>query len=217
MKALSSSKIVIYYKQSSAGGHVSTAIIGEINGEVVSFGAPVDMTGAVKSFSYGSLAVINSSKFIIDYCDSNGSKNSVIVGKVDGTTITKGSAYPYTSRMNYHNSATALNDSKFVLAYSTIGPNNGFCIVGDINDTTVSWGDNYTFLSGQAAFYNSIQALDENTFALAFQDLGNGYGTTVIGEVNGTDISYGDFQVIINASVVDISLSKIKIKLFSNQ
>jgi hypothetical protein len=211
MKALSSSKIVIYYKQSSAGGHVSTAIIGEINGDVISFGAPVDMTDAVKSFTYASLTVMSSSKFVVDYCDANGPANAVVVGKVNGTTITKGSKYSYTSnRMAYHNTVAALNESKFVIAYSTIGPNNAFCMVGDINDTTVSWGDNYTMISGQAAFYNSIEALNENTFALAFQDLSNSnYGTAVIGEVNGTAISLGNLQVIMNAVVDKISLSKI--------
>ena len=204
MKALSSSKVVIYNKPHSGGGHLGEAIIGEISGTTISFGTAVDMTGAVGDFSYASLVVLNSTSFVVDYRDRADNVNKSVVGNVSGTNITKGNAYSYHNAMVVYTSLTKLSETKIVIAYCQNGVAS-FCNVGEIQGTVISWGDKYTFLDG-SAFYNSLIPLNETSFALAYIASSKGYA--LIGTVtNDTEISFGSPHLFDDCHS-DISMSK---------
>jgi sugar lactone lactonase YvrE len=209
---LDSSKVVIVYKKQGTLKSL-TAIIGEISGNSISFGTPKEMNPDYNTSEYISLAVLNDSAFAIAYRNDNvDSLIHVVIGNVTGTTISNGDHYTIDNIMASSNSIAALNESKFVLAYSyhseEVGSDNSYCVVGEVSGTSISWGNTYSY-NTQRTQHLSLAVMNENQFILAYQDLGNAAkGTALIGEVNGTAITYATPQVFNNATTEFISMSK---------
>jgi hypothetical protein len=207
MGRLDNSKVVIAYRKQNAGNKVA-AIIAEISGNVISFGTEEDLYDSNHAAEWISLAILNNSKFAVVFSDDTNSTQYVVIGEVNATTITHGNAYTFdTKKTNYH-VIGALSETKIVVAYYTLSPNTAYCIVGNITGTDVSWGDRYTYNTA-ASMYNSLVVLNDSQFLIAYQDVGNSsYGTAIIGEVNGTTVSYGTSSVFKNENTSDITISK---------
>jgi hypothetical protein len=94
------------------------------------------------------------------------------------------------------------NTGKFVVAFQD-GNNSssGTAIVGAVSGTTLSFGSTYTFNTGTTSV--KTIAFDPNNsgkFVVGFQDQGNSsYGTTIVGTVSGTTISFGS-KYVFNSS-----------------
>lgn len=112
-------------------------------------------------------------------------------------------------------SAVALSTNKIAISYSDLGNSNyGTTIVGTISGDTVTWGDPSIFTStstynapGTTPIVNiSAVALASDKIAVSYTDLGNSnYGTTIVGSISGTTITWGTASVFAAASTNYIS------------
>tara|TARA_B110000285_G_C15095488_1_gene601713 strand:+ start:32 stop:1876 length:1845 start_codon:yes stop_codon:yes gene_type:complete len=173
----------------------------------------LSLTSVSESIPAGSEAVFNSDlvadvfiafdpntagKFVVAYSDGGNSYyGTVIVGTVSGTTLSFGAEYLFNSGGASSKISVAFDPNtagKFVVAHVDSGNSQyGTTIVGTVSGTTVSFGAEYVF-NNSACNYTSI-AFDPNTsgkFVVAYMDTVNSnYGTTIVGTISGTNISFG--------------------------
>jgi hypothetical protein len=108
----------------------------------------------------------------------------------------------------YHIAAAKLTDSKFVVAYTDQDNSDyGTAIVGQVSGTSITWGNEYVF-NAASTHEESVAALSETKFVVAYSDWGNSYyGTAIVGQVSGTSISYSSEYVFNSADTDDVSVA----------
>ena len=142
----------------------------------------------------------NSNKVVIAYYDSD-SHGKAIVGTVSGTSISFGSEVTFASATTLFSAITFdSNSNKVVIAYRDAGNNNyGTAIVGTVSGNSISFGSEVVF--NTANIYAQISVIfdsNSNKVVISYRDNGNGNkGTTIIGTVSGTSISFGS-KVVFN-------------------
>jgi len=181
--AVSEDKIVVAYRD-EGNSNYGTAVIGNILGSALSFGAGLvfnfDSTG------FSSVSALSQDKFVIAYLDEgNSNYGTTIIGEITDANIFFGTEYVLDSNSNRPISVSALSEFKFVVAYEDANSSDyGKALIGGISGDTITYGREYPFnLSG--TFSPSVAAFSEDTFVVAFSDDGNSdYGTAVIGDVD---------------------------------
>jgi len=197
-------KVVISFQDAydSGNGYRGHAIVGTVSGTAISFGTAVIYNAALTYFTSATFDS-DSNKVVIGYRDGGASSyGTAIVGTVSGTSISFGTAVVFESASCDWMSVTFDSDSnKVVFAYQDNG-NSGYGtgIVGTVSGTSISFGTAVVF---EAASSTNIQAIfdsDNNKVVVAYDDVGNSeYGTSVVGTVSGTAISFGTAVVFVTA------------------
>ena len=197
----SSNKVVIAYMSYEADGYTSygRAIVGTVNGTSISFGSSSTFGNSL----YGAIAVdhisptfdSNSNKVVIAYQDnySNTSYGAAVVGTVSGTSISFGSPVVFSSTAtDYISSVFDSNSNKVVIAYRTPGNgNNGIGIVGTVSGNSISFGSSVVFASASTFYIFATFDSNSNKVVVIYRDSSNsGYGTSVVGTVSNTSISF---------------------------
>ena len=203
--ALSSDKFVVAYEDSGNSGY-GTAVIGTVSGNTITYGSEYVFNNT--NISYIFVIALSSGKFTVAYRDEgNSSYGTAIVGDVSGTVITYGSEYVFNSGGTDYIYATALSSDKFAVTYRDAG-NSGYgtVVVGEESSTVISYGSEYVF--NNADTYDiSAAALSSDKFVVAYDDSGNSsYGTTVIGTVSDSTVTYGSEYVFNSANIGYISV-----------
>ena len=135
-------------------------------------------------------------KFVISYQDGNNSDyGTAIVGTVSGTSISFGTAALFNSGST---TVTAIafdpnTANKFVVAYrDNSNSYYGTATVGTISGTSISFGTAAVFNTASTGVNTiSFDPNAANKFVIGYRDNGNsGYGTTIVGTVSGTSISF---------------------------
>ena len=142
-------------------------------------------------------------KIVVAYADNgNSGYPTLAVGTVSGTTISFGSAVVAKSASTQQLSISFDPNTagKFVFVYGYGGNLDGAAIVGTVSGTSISFGSEVVFNAGTSD-YNSV-AFDPNTagkFVIVYQDGSNGSkGTSIVGTVSGTSISFGN-EIVFDA------------------
>jgi len=146
----------------------------------------------------------NAQKVVIAYRDGgNSAYGTAIVGTVSGTSISFGSPVVFESANSTYISATYDADNqKVVIAYSDAG-NSGYgtAIVGTVSGTSISFGSATVFESALSEYISATYDSTNQKVVVAYSDGGNGYyGTSIVGTVSGTSISFGSATVFESAS-----------------
>jgi len=201
----SAEKVVIAYNGASNYG---TAIVGTVSGTSISYGTPVVFEAAVSGFISATFDS-NANKIVIAYRDNGNSYyGTAIVGTVSGTSISFGSAVVFESANTQHTSiAFDSSNNKVVIAYKDNGNSNyGTGIVGTVSGTSISFGTAVVFESANTQYTATTFDSNSNKVAINYQDAGNSdYGTSVVGTVSGTAISFGTPVVFESAATAEIS------------
>jgi hypothetical protein len=136
------------------------------------------------------------------------------VEAVAETTITEGAGTAGLVEAGSNRNASIAYDpdnSKVVVAYSyDYGGSGkaGKCVVGTVSGSTISWGTPVIFHNDNAANIFCVYDQNNNKVVIGFQDLSSaafGYGTTIVGTVSGTSISFGTKIVFRSASTSQLS------------
>ena len=202
-------KIVIFYKDNGNSGH-GTAIVGTVSGTSISFGTAVVFESAATEYISATFDS-NSNKVVIAYRDSpNSDSGTAIVGTVSGTAISFGTAVVYNSGTTDFVSCTFDSDSnKVVIAYRDVGAGSPFpatAIVGTVSGTAISFGTPAVFESAESDFISATFDSTNGKIVIAYRDVGNSsYGTSIVGTVSGTSISFGTAVVFESAYTLYIS------------
>jgi len=164
----------------------------------------------------------NSNKVVVAYRDGGNSfYGTAVVGTVSGTSISFGAPVVFVSTNVYPISATFdSNSNKIVLSYQDRGNSfYGTSIVGTVSGTSISFGTPVVFESAETTGISSTFDSNSNKVVISYRDVGNntGRGTSVVGTVSGTSISFGTpvvFETGVvsqNSSVFDANSNKVVI------
>ena len=187
-------KYVIVYRDNNASGQPSKAKVATVSGTSISFGSDYTFYSGVLSSSSIAFDPSTSGKFAITYRDNgNSNKGTIIVGTVSGTSLSFGSALTFSSAtVVYPVVAFDPNTAgKLVVFFRDSGNSGkGTAIVGTVTGTNIDFGSP-TVLDFICS-YNSISFASgiANTFVVAYQIGGTGYGTASVGTISGTSISF---------------------------
>jgi len=197
-------KVVIAY-QDSGNSSYGTAVVGTVSGTAISFGTAVVFEAATTlhiSCAFDS----DANKVVISYQDQgNSSYGTGIVGTVSGTAISFGTAVVYAAATTTYTSCAFDSDSnKVVIAYNI--PSQGTAVVGTVSGTSISYGTPVVYNAATTAYISATFNSSANRVVIAYRDEGNSnYGTSIIGTVSGTAISFGTEVVFETASVFYVS------------
>ena len=201
-----SNKVVIAFEDQPSGSR-GAAVVGTISGSSISFGSIVEFDSSY-SHNIGIVYDSDNDKVVILYRDDgNSNYNTAIVGSVSGTSISFGSAVTFGNNAYTSVPIRAVFDSsnnKVVVVYQDSNDSNkGKAIVGTVSGNSISFGTAVVFESGSVGNWISA-AFDStnNKVVIAYDDGGNSnYGTSIVGTVSGTSISFGSAAVFESASI----------------
>jgi len=200
-----SGKVVIAYMDGTTRG---AAIVGTVSGNSISF-------GSASQFESGTVGYIsatfdsNSNKVVIIYQDiDSGGRGTGIVGTVSGTSISFGSATTFGSSVTMSFSSTYdASNQKVVAAYRDVINSNCSAIVGTVSGTSISFGSPVVLNSGTSTYTSSTYDSSNNKVVISYNDGANSYhGTSRVGTVSGTSISFGS-EVVFNSGSTQLIAS----------
>jgi len=218
--ALGSDKIVVSYRN-DANFSYGTSIIGTVSGSSISFGSPTVFNSATTSPI--SAVALGSDKIVVSYRNAgNSGFGTSIIGTVSGSSISFGSPTVFNSANTGDISAVALGSDKIVVSYRNAG-NSGFgtSIIGTVSGSSISWGSPTVFNSASTDSISAV-ALGSDKIVVSYRNEGNSNrGTSIIGTVSGSSISFGSPTVFNSAttgyiSAVALSSDKIVVS-YSNE
>lgn len=149
----------------------------------------------------------NAQKVVIAYADiGNSYYGTAVIGTVNASdnSISFGTPVVYESASAYWTAITYdSNAQKVAIAFMDNGNSNyGTGIVGTVSGTSISFGSASVFESARADNITATFDSSNNKVVFSYQDDGNsGYGTSVVGTISGTSISFGTPVVFESASV----------------
>ena len=203
-------KVVIVYTHQPTS-ETGKAIVGTIDSSdnSISFGTAATFDSNANN-SRNSVAFDSSNnKVAIVYRDwGNNQYGTAKVGTVSGTDISFGSAAVFENAdSQYIKCAFDSSNNKVVIAYQDDGNSSyGTAIVGTISGTSISFGTAVVFESASTRDIDITFDSSNNKVVIVYHDAGNsGHGTSVIGTVSGTGISFGSAVVFEAADTEDIS------------
>jgi len=205
---------------SVVGGSNLTAenYIGMSSG-VVEFDIGTTAIGTQAAFDTGNVSFpkatfdSNSNKVVIAYRDQDNSNyGTAVVGTVNpaDNSITFGTPAVFESA-NTDNISTTFdsNSNKIVIAYRDVGNSNyGTTVIGTVSGTNITFGTAVVFESAAVLYTSCTFDSTNNKVVVSYRDSGNSnYGTSIVGTVSGTNISFGTPAVFESAAVLVASSS----------
>ena len=143
-----------------------------------------------------------SNKVVVAY--QVGATGKCVIGTVSGSSISFGTSVTFSAAVEtYYNSVVfdAANN-KVVIAYAAASF-YGTAIVGTVSGSSISFGSATVFESATTEYISATFDSSANKVAIAYKDSANaGYGTSIVGTVSGTGISFGS-AVVYNAANTD--------------
>ena len=194
-----SNKVVISYRD-AGNSNKGTTIIGTVSGTSISFGSEVVFNNGDTTYMNAAYDSTNQ-KVVIAYRDGgNSGSGTAIVGTVSGTSISFGSEVVFNSASTTYSSVIYdSTNQKVVIAYTDGGNSSyGTAIVGTVSGTSISFGSEVVFNSGTTNYIGATFDSNSSKVVISYNDIGNGNkGTTIVGTVSGTSISFGS-EVVFN-------------------
>ena len=200
--------------KAKASGSITAGkpLIVEADGDVAQIAASAAASGTAAVFESASLvdvAVVydaNAQKVVVVYNDAGNSYyGTAIVGTVDPSdnSISYGTAVVFESATTSPIAVTFdSSNNKIVIAYNDGGNSYyGTAIVGTVSGTSISFGSAAVFESAQTVEISIAYDVNAGKVVIAYRDNGNSfYGTSIVGTVSGTSISFGTAVVFESAS-----------------
>ncbi|MCG2699773.1 hypothetical protein L6274_01835 [Candidatus Parcubacteria bacterium] len=181
----------------------------EISETEITFGS--EYVFNIASTSAISLAHLSSSKVIIAYNNGGGNFNqgASVVANISDNTISYGSEYVFNTASADYVSVKMLSEDKAIMVYQDSGNSNyGTVVIANISGNTITFGSEYVFNTSLTE-HTSATILSENKFVIVYQDSEGGYkqGKAVVGEVSGSEITFGS-EYVFNGAGIDYVSAK---------
>lgn len=197
-------KVVIAYRDDSSADR-GTAIVGTVSGTSISFGTEVVFEGG-NTLNISMAYDANAGSVVIAYRDGDNSNyGTAIVGTVSGTSISFGTAVVFESGYTlFTSTAYDANNQKVVIAYKDVGNSNyGTAIVGTVSGASISFGTPVVFNSGNTEYISAVYDGSSQKVVISYRDRANfDYGTSIVGTVTGTTLTFGTAVVFESATSV---------------
>ena len=206
-----SNRYVAVFSDDGNSGY-GTAVVVSVSGTTCSVGSSVVFSGSSKGTDISIAFDSNANKVLIAYRDQgNSNYGTAVVGTVDNSdnSISFGTPAVFESATaQYMGMDFDSNANKFVIAYRDGGNSgHGTAVVATISGTNVSFGTPVVFNAASNFTDPTPVTFDSsnNKVLISYRDSGNSnYGTSIVGTVSGTAISFGTEAVFesANSSVI---------------
>jgi sugar lactone lactonase YvrE len=194
-------KVIIAYRDQNNSDY-GTAIVATVSGTSISFGTKAIFNSAGTPWISAVYDSTNN-KIVIAYQDYDGISDygTAIVGTVSGTSISFGTAATYESDASYISAIFDSTNNKIVISYRAAASSNyGKSAVGTVSGTSISFGTPVVFQSASTYYTSAVYDPTNNKVVIAYRNVGgSNYGTSVVGTVSGTSISFGAAAVFESA------------------
>lgn len=196
-------KVVIAYRDNTSSR--GEAVVGEVSGTSVTFGSPVVFKNAAtynQAITYDS----TNGKVVIAFSDEGNSYyGTAVVGTVSGTSISFGTPVVFEASSTVGTIIGASYNAtaqKVVIAYADNNNSDyGTAIVGTVSGTSISFGSPVVIESAATNNFATTYDSANNKIVIAYRDDGNSnYGTSVVFQNAGTNLTDENFIGISNAS-----------------
>ena len=200
----SNTKRVVIAYEDQANSEYGTAVVGTVSGTSISFGTPVVYASVTNAYVRSTFDSSNN-KVVIAYQDDTNEDGKAIVGTVDSSdnSISFGSATQFNAaKVGDVGVCFDSSNNKVVIAYRDYGNSNyGTAIVGTVSSTSISFGSEAVFESATTDYSNAVFDSNSNKVVIFYKDGGNSnYGTSIVGTVSSTSISFGSAVVFESAA-----------------
>jgi len=201
----SAHKVVIAYPN-LGNSFYGTAVVGTVSGTSISFGATVVFQSAL-TFDHAAVYDTTANKTVIAYRNrADSDYGYAIVGTVSGTSISFGTTTRFVAAVTTNLSATYdSTNSKVVIAYKDNSNSSyGTAVVGTVSGTSMTFGTPVVFEAAAVSKTSSVYDTANASVVISYRDDGNSfYGTSVVGAVSGTAISFGTPVVWYSSAATD--------------
>ena len=182
------------------------ALVGTVSGTGISFGSQVDYGSGTATSEVASTFDTNSNKVVLCYTRGGFCKSRV--GTVSGTGISFGTevyVVPFPASGS-NNGITFDSNSNKVVAVTLSTGNLTKAAVGTVSGTNISYGTAANVSTEQYGEMNRVVFDSSTNKIIAFwKDGGNSYrGTSAVGTVSGTSISFASPTILASGSTGDI-------------
>jgi len=182
------------------------AFVGTVSGTTISFGAQTDYGSGTATSYVASTFDTNSNKVVL--CYTRGGFCRSRVGTVSGTGISFGTevyVVPFPDSGSENGITFDSNSNKVVAVTLTTGAVSK-AAVGTVSGTNISYGTAANVSSGTYGEMNRVVFDSSTNKIIAFwKDGGNSYnGTSAVGTVSGTGISFSSSTIFANGSTGDL-------------
>ena len=132
------------------------------------------------------------------------------VSAVSSTSVSQGAGSNATfesASIAYTEVAYDTTNNKFVYIYSDVGNSSyGTAVVGTVSGTSISFGSPVVFESAAVRYTGVVYDSNSGKIVIVYQDQGNSEkGTSIVGTVSGTSISFGSAALFNNGVTTWIS------------
>ena len=201
-------KVIVSYTDSGDSNN-GKAVVGTVSGLTISFGTPVAFHSG--QTYYGGISFdTNAGKCLIVWLDGDVNATQAIVGTVSGTSISFGSIATVTSNYGaFPAVAYDANAQNHLVTYRDDDQSSaGYAKVATISGTSVTFGSEAQFESGRADAGKIAYDANAQKLVVSYYDVGNSsYGTSVVGTISGTSVSFGTPVVFASATTSYLSTS----------
>jgi len=184
----------------NADGTVS--VVSEATVESFDSGSEVDYGASANTGQRSITYDPANNKIIIVYTDAS---NNIIakVGTISGLDISFGSAVTVRAAVATQSACVYdPNTQKIIISYRYNSQGQSRAVVGTVSGNTIGFGAETNF-DGNTTFHSMVYHAAEQKVVISYVDEGNSsYGTSVVGTVSGTTISFGTPVVFNSASTL---------------
>ena len=205
-----SNKVVFTFRDSGNNSYGTAIVCTVASDNSISYGTPVVYSSVTATVGNSSCFDSNSNRVVIAFINSSDDDGRAIVGSVDGTSISFGTAVKFNGTSNCAEAHACFDstNNKVIITFSDLGNSNyGTAVVGtvDSSDNSISFGSAAVFESATVSNPVPIHDVNANKIVIQYKDAGNSnYGTGIVGTISGTSISFGSASVYNSSTETDI-------------
>ncbi len=190
---LDENHIVVVYAD-YANGNKGKARLGTITGNSISWSK--EYTFFTKATYHIKAVALSEQKFVIAF---RGTVGRTIVGTLKNNKLYFGSTVIFKTSPVFNLDIDNLNNKEFVLTYgfNNSGTIQGYSVVGEAIGFNINYSKPKKFSNISSGSENSVSAMDNNTFVIAYLDVGM-RGRSIIGNYDGNKIIYGKSKIFSN-------------------
>ena len=201
----SNQKVLVAYRDDNSGNYSGKARVGAVSGTSISFGSEAQFESGRTSPDAMAFNV-DQGKLVIVYNDNqNNFYGTAVVGSISGTSISFGSPVVFSSAdvTSYMSVAYDANTQKMVVTYwDQPSGNKGKARVASVSGTSISFsGSSPVEFASSCQYTSATYNPDTQKVVVMYRDGSNSnYGTSKVGTVSGSNISFGSASVFNEAN-----------------
>ena len=199
-------RVILSYAD-SGNSNYGTAVVGAISGNSITFGTPV-VFKAAGCASGGITYDTTNNRVVITYKNASTGYGEAVVGTATSSSISFGTPVVFQTGNESSRTTPCFDSNAGKVAIFYGGPNSSIrarVATVDSSNNSISYGTEVVVDAGSAFAQKALYDSNSNKCVVFFKDSSNsGYGTSRVGTISGTDISFGTAVIFLSSNTTEI-------------